>query len=270
MSIEGSCDVDVAKLGFGIAGAVDRSVIRRVAAAVEAAGFASFWLNDTPEGDALAGLAEAAQVTSAIRLATGVIPLDRQDAAVILQRRAALDLPEARLTIGVGSGRAAHPLELVSTQVKLLKGRTDARVYVGALGPKMRALAVGIADGLLLNMLSVSGAYQAVTEMRDVAAKRGSREIDVALYVRVSLGPDARHRLEQEARRYEQFPSYAANFARLGIRAVDTAVIASEPADIGKGLSKYVSAVDETVVRAITANDTFEEYQALIDAVVSC
>jgi len=269
VSIVGSGIVDVGKMGFGIAGAVERAVIRRVAAAVEAAGFGTFWLNDTPAGDALAGLAEAAKVTSSIRLATGVIPLDRQDAAAVLRRVNELRLPESRLILGVGSGRAAHALSFVSTQVEELKRGTNAQLYVGALGPKMRDLAVRSADGLLLNMLPVRGAVQAMAEMRAVAAERQRKEIHVALYVRVSLGPEARSRLEDEAQRYEQFPSYAANFARLGVRAVETAVVASSAEDVRRGLSAYSGVVDEVVVRAITANDTAEEYQALIDAVIS-
>jgi hypothetical protein len=168
----------------------------------------------------------------------------------------------------VGSGRAKNALDLVSTQVGQLKERTGARIYVGALGPRMRERAMGIADGLLLNMLPVHGAVQAVTEMRGAAANRSLPAIDVALYVRVSLGPAAQSRLEQEALRYEQFPSYASNFARLGVRAVDTAVAGMTAAEIGHGLSQYLSVVDETVVRAITANDTVEEYQLLIDALV--
>lgn len=261
--------MDTRKLGFGLAGAVDRSVIRRVAVAAELAGFATFWLNDTPDGDSLAGLAEAAQVTSSIRLATGVIPLDRQDATVVLRRRKELDLPEARLVLGVGSGRANQALSRVSTQIALLKAETRAQVFVGALGPRMRALSVDIADGLLLNMLPVHGAIQARAEMWDVASRHGRDPIEIALYVRVSLGWSARERLEQEAHRYERIPSYAANFARLGVRAADTAVIGDTPEQIREGLQKYTGLVDETVVRAITSNDGVEEYQALIDAIGS-
>jgi alkanesulfonate monooxygenase SsuD/methylene tetrahydromethanopterin reductase-like flavin-dependent oxidoreductase (luciferase family) len=261
--------MDTRNLGFGIAGAVDRSVIRRVAVAAELAGIATFWLNDTPDGDSLAGLAEAAQVTSSIRLATGVIPLDRQDATVILRRCEELELPEDRLVLGVGSGRATQALSLVSVQVESLKARSGAQVFIGALGPRMRALAADIADGLLLNMLPVRGAQQARAEMRQVASKLGRDAIEIALYVRVSLGSGARERLELEAQRYEQIPSYAANFARLGVRAAETAVIGDTSEKIREGLQTYTGAVDETVVRAITSNDGVDEYLTLIDAITS-
>ena len=261
--------MDRRNLGLGLAGAVDRSVVRRVAALAETKGFATFWLNDTPEGDSLAGLAEAARATTSIRLGTGVIPLDRQDAAAILRRVADLQLPESRLTIGVGSGSAMDARSLVTEQVELLKRQSQAQIYLGALGPRMRALAVDIADGILLNMLPVHGAEQAVADMQRTARERGREPIKTALYVRVSLGSAARARLEDEAARYERFPSYAANFARLGARAIDTAVIGASAADIQRGLAPYRRAVDETVVRAITAHDTVEEYEALVNAVTS-
>jgi len=259
--------MDARKLGFGIAGAVEHSTIRQVASAAEAAGFATFWLNDTPDGDSLRGLVEAADVTTSIRLATGVIPLDRQDARAILRRCEELELPASRLLIGVGSGRANPALSVVSTEVARLKQGTAARVFVGALGPRMRALAVDVADGLLLNMLPVGGARQAQADMRATAESRGRAAIEVALYVRVSLGTAGRARLEQEALRYEQISSYAANFARLGVRATDTAVIGDVPEGIPRGLGPYVDELDEAVIRAITANDRFEEYQSLIEAI---
>jgi hypothetical protein len=37
--------------GFGVAGALDHRIVAEVAAAAEAAGYASFWANDTPGGD---------------------------------------------------------------------------------------------------------------------------------------------------------------------------------------------------------------------------
>ncbi len=259
--------MNVERLGFGVAGALDLSVVRLLAAAVEAAGFRTFWVNDTEEGDSLAALAAAADVTTTVGLATGVIPLDRQNATTILARVAELHLPEDRLTLGVGSGRAANALDLIENEVRQLKAQSRASVVVGALGPKMRALATTTSDGLLFNMLTVDGARTAVEEMHIVARHQDRAPVRTALYVRTSVGEAAERRLVLEAERYERFPNYAANFARLGARAVDTAVVAASAADVPKGLAPYLDIVDETVVRAITANDGTEEYQVLIDAV---
>jgi hypothetical protein len=49
--------------GFGVAGALDHTVIRAVAPEVERLGYATFWTNDTPKGDGLAALLAAAEVT---------------------------------------------------------------------------------------------------------------------------------------------------------------------------------------------------------------
>ena len=71
----------------------------------EAAGFARLWVNDTPGGDALAGLAAAAERTSSIGLATGVVPIDRVPARGLAERATQIAGVSGRLTVGIGSGR---------------------------------------------------------------------------------------------------------------------------------------------------------------------
>src|SRR4051794_10637052 len=90
--------------GFGVAGALDHEIVKGLALAAEAAGFSTFWANDTPSGDGLAALAVAAAKTRAIRLGVGVIPIDRKSARLIIDQVKRLKLPEERLTIGIGSG----------------------------------------------------------------------------------------------------------------------------------------------------------------------
>src|SRR6185295_17205323 len=93
--------------GFGIAGALDIEVAARLAEAAEAAGYASFWANDTPGGDGLASLAAAAKRTTRIKLGVGVIPIDRSPAEQIASHVKELGLPEDRLLLGIGSGGLA-------------------------------------------------------------------------------------------------------------------------------------------------------------------
>ncbi|WP_284298950.1 LLM class flavin-dependent oxidoreductase [Homoserinibacter gongjuensis] len=69
-----SAAVPAFALSLGLAGSVPAEVVRQAARAAEQAGLHALWLNDTPAGDALAGLAAAAEVTTTLRLATGVIP----------------------------------------------------------------------------------------------------------------------------------------------------------------------------------------------------
>src|SRR5690606_1702741 len=146
-----------ALVSIGVAGAIGPETIARIAPAVEAAGFHALWVNDTPDGDALAGIAAAARVTATLTLGTGVIPVDRRSVAEIVH--AARHLPQDRLGLGMGSGTArTGALSRTRQAVAELREHTSARVLVGALGPKMRTLATRDADGPLLSWLTPAAA----------------------------------------------------------------------------------------------------------------
>ena len=72
-------------LSLGLSGSVDHALIRALAPRLEAAGFHALWLNDSQGGDALAGLAAVAEVTTTLKLATGVLPFDRRPAHHIIE-----------------------------------------------------------------------------------------------------------------------------------------------------------------------------------------
>src|SRR5918997_881586 len=121
--------------GFGVAGALPHEVIRALAPAAEAAGYHTFWVNDTPHGDGLASLRAAAEVTSQIQLGVGVIPLDRQPADVIARRVNELSLPQQRLVVGIGSGNQQGGLARVQKGAATLEERLGGPVVGGAPGP---------------------------------------------------------------------------------------------------------------------------------------
>lgn len=254
---------------FGIAGALDHDVVRAIASRLEQAGFTTIWVNDTPGGDSLATLAIAAEETSRLKLATGVISVDRRPADDIFASVQRLQLTQSRLTIGIGSSAPPSPLSRITASIDALHANLTCDVMVGALGPTMRRIAVTQGDGALLNWLTPEAARQAVAD-KDLAVEgSGANEARMALYVRTAFGKPAGKRLEAEAERYEDIPAYAANFRRLGFRAVDTAVRSDTPEGIREGLARYHGTVDELVIRAITANDTVDEYVALIEAVMA-
>ncbi len=252
--------------GFGVAGALDRRIVRRLAEEAERLGYDAFWANDTPDGDGLAALAEAAAVTTNIGLGVGVIPLDRQPPVRIADRVAELDLPIDRLTLGVGSGRADQPLGLVGESVPELQNRTGAAVVVGALGPKMCALAGQVADGVLLNWLTPDFAVLSAQLVRHAATEAGRPSPFVAAYVRTALGTPASQRLAEEADRYASYPSYASHFTRMGAAPVATGVVAESPAELQQGLVEFEAAVDQTVVRAVVGDERLDDYLALLAA----
>ncbi len=254
--------------GFGIAGSLTHDIVREIAPRLEQAGFSTLWVNDTPDGDSLASLAVAAEVTSTLGLATGVIPVDRRPADEIIAAVRRLELPEQRLTIGIGSSTPPSPLRRIASSIDALHTGLSCDVMVGALGPKMRAVAVTRGDGVLLNWLTPAAARQAVEDMKQAVRERGGDSSRMALYVRTALGKHAQERLEAEAERYARIPSYAANFGRLGVRAIDTAVRSDTAEGIRDGVAGYDGTLDEIVVRAITANDTVGEYLELMEAVM--
>jgi alkanesulfonate monooxygenase SsuD/methylene tetrahydromethanopterin reductase-like flavin-dependent oxidoreductase (luciferase family) len=253
-------------LSLGLAGEVPAATIRVVAAAAEAAGLHALWLNDTPRGDSLAGLAEAAEVTSTLRLATGVIPFDRSSAAEIAARVAQLDLPRDRLTLGVGSGAARHPLALVADGLDEVAG-LGVPVLLGALGPRMRRLGVERADGLLLSWLTPATASAAREQALAAAADAARPRPRVVLYARTITEESARPALEAEAARYASYPNYAAHFARIGHGALDATIAGTGPTALAAALADYAAAVDELVLRAITADGSDAAILRFVDAV---
>ena len=252
--------------GFGVAGALPHDIIRALAPAAEAAGYHTFWVNDTPHGDGLAALRAAADVTASIQLGVGVIPLDRQPADVIARRVRELELPQERLLVGIGSGKPEGGLARVEEGARTLEDALAARVIIGALGPKMCALAGRAAAGVLLNWLTPAYVVPSAAVVEAAAERAGRPRPRILGYVRTAYGPGAREVFLQEARRYASFPAYAANFARMGTPAEATAVVGDSPAAIQAGLAAYTSVLDETVVRAITGEESAGAYLALLNA----
>ncbi|WP_353826424.1 LLM class flavin-dependent oxidoreductase [Agromyces sp. SYSU T0242] len=238
-----------AAVSLGLPGTTGVDTLRALAPRLESLGFDGIWLNDVPRGDSLDGLRAVAEVTATLRLGTGVIPLDRRPADT-------LDLagiPVERTLLGIGSGRAAHPVATVRDGIAALRERTDAGIAVGALGPRMRRLAAVRADAVVLNWLTPAAAADAMDDLRRDAGAR-SPDVRGVLYVRTIADESARAALEHEAERYEAVASYAANFRRIGMRAVDATI------DRPESLAAF-DVVDEVVLRAITAGGTLEELE---------
>ncbi|KRE23073.1 LLM class flavin-dependent oxidoreductase [Agromyces sp. Soil535] len=243
-----------AAVSIGLTGTTGVDVIRALAPRIERLGFSTLWINDVPGGDSLDGLRVAAAASEELGLATGVIPLDRRPAGTLELH----GLPTDRLTIGIGSGAATHPLALVRDGVATLRAATDAAIVVGALGPKMRQLAAERADGVLLNWLTPQAAADAGAEFHSAASAAVAPALRTVLYVRTIAEPEARPVLEREVARYEKVPTYAANFERLGIRAMDATVTDAA------GLAAF-DVVDEVVLRAITPTNTLGELERFVE-----
>lgn len=166
----------------------------------------------------------------------------------------------------MGSGGAKGGLAIVREGAVAVRESTGARVVVGALGPRMTALSGEVVDGVLLNWLTPGQAERSGAIAREAAHAAGRPEPWLYGYVRTALGAAARERLASEAERYGGYPAYAAHFARMGVQAIDTAVSGDDPEAIRDGLAPFAAVLDETVVRAITASESLEDYESLIRA----
>lgn len=251
-------------VSIGVPGALGPEAVRVLAPRIEAAGFAGLWLNDSPVGDSLVGLAAAAEVTTHLRLASGVVPIDRRPAVELLRDLVASGVPEERLTLGIGSGQIARgAVDRVSEAVGVLRGSTTAAVVVGALGPRMRTMAAEHADGVLLSWLPPDVAAEQAVEVREAGLRAQAEAPRIALYVRTIVDESARPVLERESAQYASYPAYAANFARLGIAAIDT-TLPRAGGDLAVGVAAY-DAVDELVLRAITPTGSLDDLVAFVD-----
>jgi alkanesulfonate monooxygenase SsuD/methylene tetrahydromethanopterin reductase-like flavin-dependent oxidoreductase (luciferase family) len=238
-------------LGFGVIAGLAPDLLSALAPELAALGYGSLWINDsgTPETDGLAGLALVAAAAPSLELAVGVLPLDRRSPTQIADHVAELGLPLNRLRLGVGSGASTKPLVLVRHGVQDLRLRLpDARIFISALGPWMSRLAGEIADGVLFNWTIPAR----LAELSEIVAE-GEREtrrrpIERWAYVRAAVGPDARDRLAEEARRYAQAPAYGRAFESAGAPFEEVGVTAS---DLPLQLAPYREVLDGVVVRAL-------------------
>jgi alkanesulfonate monooxygenase SsuD/methylene tetrahydromethanopterin reductase-like flavin-dependent oxidoreductase (luciferase family) len=251
--------------GFALFAGTAPDIIRATARQAEALGYNSFWVNHPGATDGLAALAAAASETRRLDLGIGVIPLHTRGPASIVQGVAVNALPEDRLLLGVGSPNPGA-LSRVRAGIAELRSQLSVRLVVAALGPQMCRLAGEVADGVLFNWLTLEHARVSAEWVRGGAAAAGRRAPRLLAYVRVALGPPAIARLGQEGARYAAIPAYADHFARMGAKPGETAIAAQDASVIGSALDQWRGAVDEIVVRAVTATDTVEDNLALLRA----
>ncbi len=254
--------------GFALFAGTAPDVIRASAREAEALGYTSFWVNHPGATDGLVALAAAASETRRIELGVGVIPLHTRGPDSIVQGVRANALPSDRLLLGVGSPNP-DSLKRVRAGIAELRSQLPARLIVAALGPQMCRLAGAIADGVLFNWLTPEHGRRSAESVRAGAAAAGRQPPKTFAYVRLALGSAACDRLSEEGARYAAIPAYAAHFARMGVKPVETAIAAQKPDEISRDLEKWRGAVDEIVLRAVTSKDTIEENVALLRAAKS-
>ena len=253
------------RLGFALFAGISADVIKTAAREAEALGYASFWVNHPGPVDGLVALGHAARETRRLALGIGVIPLNTRGPAAIVDGVRANALPLDRLLLGVGSPNPGA-LARVRAGVSELRAALSTKIMVAALGPKMCELAGEVADGVLFNFVTPEHARASAELVRAGARKAGRPVPALYSYVRAALGADSRPRLQEEADRYGRIPAYADNFARMGVKPIDTTIMAETPDALRAAIARWDGAVDELVLRAITPADTAEQTLALVRA----
>ena len=196
----------------------------------ESRGYEMVWVPEGSGRDSLTQLTYLACHTSAIRLATGILPVYYRTPMLTAMSAAGLgDLSQGRFALGLGVGHRpsvegthgirfrrplTHMRETITMVRRLLDGErvshagrvfnvSDATlgaaaptqripIYVAALGPQMLELTGELADGALLNWTASDYLEQAIHHLRRGAERAGRdpSEIDVAGYVRVAVAED--------------------------------------------------------------------------------
>ena len=248
----------MADRGFGVDAGLPKDVASELAGRCEALGYSSLWTTDVPGADGLAEVSAFARGSKSLRVGIGVLALDRNSVDHIIKRVADLELPEERLLLGIGSGASKYPLELVSTALqKLRSALRNTKIVVGAMGPKMCALA-GRADGALLNWLTPN----LIPTWR---ARVGNSEARLHMYVRAALEPGGRALISRQVELYKRF-GMQSHFDAVGTPAGELGVVGRTPDDFNQQLRCYESVLDETIVRAIPESTRPEDLYSIVTA----
>lgn len=215
-------------------------------------GYGSFWTAETTGPEAFSLLAAAGAAAPGLGLGTGVLALQLRTPMVAAMGAATLQAlhPDVDVLLGIGISSPVvttrwhgapygdRPLAQVREYVTLVKRcltgekvdfdgdfyrvkgfrlglkqtERTPKVVVGALGPKMLALAGEVADGVLLNYLPSTLVPWSVAQVRSGG--------DATIYAYVHAGVGDREQAVDKARRdlfsYAVVDAYAANFTRAG------------------------------------------------------
>ena len=250
--------------GFALYAGVAPEIIRATAREAEGLGYSSFWVNHPGPMDGLGALAHAATDTRRIELGIGVIPLHTRGPESITEGVKRHALPLDRLLLGVGS---PNPEALKRVRAGLapsaIRSRRDYRrrarsedVPARRRGRRRRA-----------PQLAHTRARAGLRRSR--ARGRGGGEAaapKIFAYVRLAIGEAGRAKLAEEGDRYGVHPRLRRQLRAHGRKPVATASPPRTRGRCPRALARWRGAVDEVVLRAITAKDTVEENLILLRA----
>jgi probable F420-dependent oxidoreductase len=215
-------------------------------------GYRSFWTAETTGPEAFTVLAAAGAAAPGLDLGTGVLALQLRTPLVVAMAGATLQAlhPDRDILLGIGISSPVvterwhgtpygdRPLDRVREYVAVVRaaltgekvdfsgdfyqvkgfrlgvrlGERRPKIVVGALNPKMLALAGEVADGVLLNYLPASHVPWSVKQVR----KGGGAEIYAYVHAGVCEREDGVELARRDLFSYAVVDSYARNFERAG------------------------------------------------------
>jgi probable F420-dependent oxidoreductase len=264
-------------------------------------GYTSFWTAETTGPEAFSVLAAAGAAAPGLDLGTGVLALQLRTPMVVAMAGATLQAlhPDSDILLGIGISSPVvterwhgvpygdRPLDHVREYVTLVRaclsgervdfagdfyqvkgfrlgvrlGERRPKIVVGALNPRMLALAGEVADGVLLNYLPASHVPWSVEQVR----KGG----DATVYAYVHAGVCERDEGVDLARRdlysYAVVDSYARNFERAGFGDEVAEIRARHEA---KDRDGALAAVSDRMVDAIDVMGDADHVAATVAAYV--
>jgi probable F420-dependent oxidoreductase len=262
-------------------------------------GYSSYWTAETTGPEAFSVLTAAGAAAPSLDLGTGVLALQLRTPMVVAMGGATLQAlhPEREILLGIGISSPVvatrwhgmpysdRPLSQVREYVTLLReclsgekvdfsgdhyqvkgfrlgvrlGEKRPKIVVGALNPKMLALAGELADGVLLNYLPATHVPWSVEQVRTGG--------DADIYAYVHAGICERDEGIELARRdlfsYAVVDSYARNFERAGYA---DEVAAIREAHAAGNREAAVAAVSDRMVDGIDVMGDADTVQATMQA----
>ena len=218
-------------LGIGLANILPVRDLVALSQHAERRGYHSVWITEaTGAKDVITQMSAVALATTAIRVASGIIPIWTRTPIMLGASFLGLDeLSDGRAIMGLGAGhpwaiRDFHGIEptravarmrdtvaiakllfrqphfsydgptarVVNYRRTVTPARDDIPVYLAALGPQMLRLAGQCADGVIMNAMTPAQIARAVATVRDAAraAGRDPSRIVIGAYVLTCVHDD--------------------------------------------------------------------------------
>jgi probable F420-dependent oxidoreductase len=246
----------------------------RTSVALEDLGYSTIWLTGGPLEN-LGQIAEVVRATEHVRVATGIISVDRfgVDEVGELYTELEADYP-GRFIVGLGGAHGPKPVSTLTAYLERLMAVPPSARVMAALGPRMLDLAREHAAGALAVLVTPEYTAQSRALLGDDTA------LAIEQLVVVDTDPDRARAIAHGPLGFlAQVPAYQANFRRMGFdeeeitqladRLVDSLVwwgdADSIAARVGGHLRAGADHVAISVTTAAPEDDALDHWRQLAD-----